>query len=65
MIRACLALLLTTTAGLHAEPPKAPAKAQKFCPVMTQDEIDPSESKWVEYKGVKIYLCCDTCVARW
>ena len=40
-------------------------KAQKFCPVMTQDEIDPEASASVMYMGVKVYLCCDTCVARW
>jgi YHS domain-containing protein len=66
MVRSCLAfLLLTAAATLHAEAPKAASKEQKFCPIMTQDEIDPKESKTVEYKGVKIYLCCDTCVARW
>jgi len=41
-----------------------PAK-QKFCPIMTTDEIDPDNAKTVEYKGVKILLCCDTCVAKW
>ena len=46
-----------------AAPPADP-KAQKFCPVMTTDEIDPNASATVEYKGVKIYLCCDTCVAK-
>lgn len=66
MARTGLALLcLTAAAALHAEPPKGAPKAQKFCPVMTHDEIDPNESKWVEYKGVKIYLCCDTCVVKW
>jgi YHS domain-containing protein len=44
--------------------PKAESKVQKFCPVMTKDEVDLSASKWVDYKGVKVYLCCDTCVAR-
>lgn len=69
MVRTCLVLLLFAVAAtLHAEPkaePKAAPKAQKFCPIMTQDEIDPKESKVVEYKGVKIYLCCDTCLAKW
>jgi YHS domain-containing protein len=37
---------------------------QKFCPVMTKDEIDPDHAKFETYKGVKIYLCCDTCVTR-
>ena len=71
MIRSSLAaLLLLTVAGLRAEPPRTPApkadepKVQKFCPVMTKDEIDPNASKSVDYKGVKIYLCCDTCVAK-
>jgi YHS domain-containing protein len=49
-----------------AAPPAAPddPKAQKFCPVMTTDEIDPKASKAVTYKGVKIYLCCDQCVGK-
>jgi YHS domain-containing protein len=37
---------------------------QKFCPVMTEDEIDPKASSVVDYKGVKIYLCCDQCVGK-
>jgi len=37
---------------------------QKFCPVMTTDEIDPDNAKSVTYKGVKILLCCDACVAK-
>jgi YHS domain-containing protein len=41
-----------------------PPKVQTLCPVMTTDEIDRENSKFVEYKGVKVYLCCDTCVAR-
>ncbi len=44
--------------------PAAPPGAQKFCPVMTTDEIDPKESKTINYKGVKIYLCCDQCVGK-
>lgn len=39
-------------------------KGQRFCPVMTTDEVDPAASAAVEYKGVTIFLCCDTCVAR-
>jgi YHS domain-containing protein len=38
--------------------------AQKYCPVMTEDEIDPKASSVVDYKGVKIYLCCDQCVGK-
>ncbi|MFO0824705.1 MAG: hypothetical protein U0792_16570 [Gemmataceae bacterium] len=46
--------------------PATPADptVQKFCPVMTTDEIDPKASKSVTYKGVRIYLCCDQCVGK-
>lgn len=37
---------------------------QKFCPIMTTDEIDPNESVVVEWEGVKILMCCDTCVGK-
>ncbi|MCE9565203.1 MAG: hypothetical protein K8U57_24490, partial [Planctomycetes bacterium] len=49
-----------------AKPTPAPATpgVQKFCPVMTTDEIDLKESKTVTYKGVKIYLCCGQCVTK-
>ena len=62
MTRPCLAALvltLATTVATADDP-----KAQKFCPVMTTDEIDPDSSPTVEYKGVKIFMCCDQCVAR-
>ena len=61
------ALVLLGASAVHADPPKptAPPAEQKFCPVMTKDEIDPKESKFETYKGVKIYLCCDTCVAKY
>ena len=67
MVRSSVAaLLLLAASAVRAEPPKADApKEQKFCPVMTKDEIDPNASKWVDYKGVKVYLCCDTCVAKY
>ena len=38
-------------------------KGQKLCPIMTAEEVD-KDSHVVTYKGVKVYLCCDTCVAR-
>ena len=62
MTRRCLAALVLVTGStlLGAEDPKV----QKFCPVMTTDEIDPDASPTVEYKGVKIYLCCDQCVGK-
>jgi YHS domain-containing protein len=65
MFRICLAVLLITAATtLHAQP-RAAQKTQKFCPVMTEDEIDMKTAKTVTYNGVKIYLCCDTCVNRY
>lgn len=59
-----LAALFALVAVAHADPPKGPPAPQKFCPVMTKDEIDPNVSKFETYKGVKIYLCCDTCVTK-
>lgn len=56
------AFVLAIVPGTRAA--DGPAK-QKFCPIMTADEIDPDNAKVVEYKGVKILLCCDTCVAKW
>lgn len=46
-----------------SNPPPTPA-VQKFCPVMTADEIDPKTSLSISYKGVTIYLCCETCVTK-
>jgi YHS domain-containing protein len=65
MPRLLLALAaLCAARAFAADPPKADSKVQKFCPVMTKDEVDLKESKWVDYKGVKVYLCCDTCVSK-
>ena len=64
MFRPSLAALVLVVSFVRADPPKADPKVQKFCPVMTKDEIDPNASKSVDYKGVKVYLCCDTCVTR-
>jgi YHS domain-containing protein len=62
-----VASLLTAATFAVGQNPKTDPKpaAQKFCPVMTSDEIDPAASEVVEYKGVKIYLCCDLCVTRY
>ena len=60
-----VALVVASIPAAHGQPPRKDApKAQQYCPVMTSDEIDPKQSASVEYKGVKIYLCCDTCVAK-
>jgi len=64
MLRSLFAALVLFSASAYADPPKADPKVQKFCPVMTKDEVDLSASKSVDYKGVKVYLCCDTCVTR-
>lgn len=66
MVRTSVALVLVLVASVAAaDPPKKAPAGQKFCPVMTKDEIDPSYSKYETYKGVKVYLCCDTCVAKY
>jgi YHS domain-containing protein len=72
MFRTLLALLLIsgglTSPGSPAADDKEKDKdkpaVQKFCPVMTTDEIDPKASETVTYKGVKIYLCCGDCVRK-
>ncbi len=43
-------------------PPQTPP--QKYCPVMTSEEVDPETSPQVMYEGVTIYLCCDQCVSK-
>jgi YHS domain-containing protein/N-acetylneuraminic acid mutarotase len=37
---------------------------QGYCPVMTTVPID-GEAKEVEYRGVKIKVCCSTCLRKW
>lgn len=68
MPRACLALglvLFAVAPAASVDPPKPKPAEQKFCPVMTKDEIDPEHSEYETYKGVKVYLCCDTCVSKY
>jgi YHS domain-containing protein len=66
MIRSSRLLALALLACVPGSPRAADDdKTQKFCPIMTTDEIDPNEAKTVTYKGVKVLLCCDTCVAKW
>lgn len=36
---------------------------QTVCPIMINKKVD-AESKIVEYQGIKIKMCCDTCVGR-
>ena len=56
--------LIAQANGIAADDPPKAATVQKYCPVMTTDEIDPEASKSLMYKGVKIYLCCDQCVGK-
>ncbi len=55
--------LVKLDGSTHSSTPNS-SGAQKYCPVMTEDEIDPKASVVVDYKGVKIYLCCDQCVGK-
>ena len=50
----------------HAfEKSPSPAKGvQQYCPVMTSSPID-EECPVVEYEGVKIRVCCATCMKHW
>jgi YHS domain-containing protein len=65
LFRAALLALLAFLVPAGSGTAQDKKKEQKFCPVMTQDEIDPNASESVEYMGVKVFLCCDTCVAKW
>lgn len=38
-------------------------KDQVMCPVMVETEID--EEEYVEYEGVKIFMCCGSCTKAW
>lgn len=64
-IRSLVALLATLGLSVVAHPDdKNPdAGRQVYCPIMTKDEIG-SEAEEVEWKGVKIKLCCGTCVKK-
>lgn len=51
--------------GLPLAEDKAPRpKEQKFCPIMTTDEVTAKDSHAVTYRGVTILLCCDQCVNK-
>jgi len=61
--------LVVAVLALAIAPPAHPVAAddtpkQKFCPIMTTDEIDPENAYTVDYKGVKVLLCCDACRAK-
>ena len=56
--------VLALVAAVNPVPAADPPTAQKYCPVMTTDEIDPKTSKTVEWNGVKVYLCCGQCVTK-
>ncbi|HZZ43305.1 MAG TPA: kelch repeat-containing protein [Tepidisphaeraceae bacterium] len=44
--------------------PAVSSTHQTLCPVMPDTEI-AADAKIVEYKGVKIFLCCTKCVKKW
>ncbi|MDA7951469.1 MAG: hypothetical protein MPJ24_08270 [Pirellulaceae bacterium] len=37
---------------------------QKVCPIMTKREVN-EQSVTVDYKGVKVRLCCAICIQKW
>lgn len=57
---ATITFLIGLTAETNAE---ETATKQTLCPLMVEDEIDPDV--FVEYKGVKVYMCCGTCEKQW
>lgn len=62
VLASVVALLLTTAPRADEPKPAAPAK-QVYCPVMSKDELG-EKPIMVEWNGVKIGLCCGTCVKK-
>jgi YHS domain-containing protein len=69
-IRSAVAMLVTgywaltvTPASAQEAPavPSAPIK-QVYCPVTPTEELDPEV--YTDYKGTRVYFCCDRCRAR-
>lgn len=55
-------------APVAAEPVKegTSAAAQKFCPIMTDVEVqDNEDAVSVTYEGVEIMICCSKCARKW
>lgn len=44
--------------------PTSKTVQQTHCPIMTEVAVG-NDSEVVEYQGVKIQLCCETCVKKW
>ena len=59
-----LASLEVVTPKASPPPASAAKGAQQFCPVMTGSPVD-ADSPVVEYEGVKIRVCCATCLKHW
>ena len=53
-------LALVMVGAASAAPPQA--ALNEWCPVMTDEKIDPAIT--VEYRGKTIAFCCDTCVKK-
>jgi YHS domain-containing protein len=65
--------LLVTSAAALVGPFEAPAHAaeappaagqQVYCPIMTQTKVYPEDPE-VTYRGVRVKLCCASCVRKW
>ena len=55
-------LLVAVASAAFAQAPST-IDDQQVCPIMTKKKVN-AESPVVEYQGIKIRMCCDTCVAR-
>lgn len=62
LLVAVLAALAAPVVAHTGDKKPDPGK-QVYCPIMTKDEIG-SEAEEVEWNGVKIKLCCGTCVKK-
>jgi hypothetical protein len=48
----------------NKKPSTSKAGEQTYCPIMRTVSVG-NDSKVVEYRGVKVLLCCETCARKW
>ncbi|MEO0445201.1 MAG: hypothetical protein AAF191_03895 [Verrucomicrobiota bacterium] len=41
------------------------AEDQTICPIMVETEVDPLDEEFVDYDGVRVWMCCGSCVKAW
>lgn len=63
LVAGTIAFLVIARTGAAFEPTGPPTtKAVRHCPVMPEEEID--ESIFVDWRGTRVYFCCERCKAK-